>query len=144
MRTLLAFLLLTVSSAAISGGWSWEVTVNQFTLKSEQNAVIVIAVPEGSELDYRDCRSMQVTIRFRPDAVFKTANEQDILTLASHKEALSELQVAYESSEKIRFGSMGTGLKASLLSSCAFISNGLAVLKEYDGATAVYSFYNPI
>ena len=144
MRTLLAFLLLTVTSVAIAGGWSWEVTVDQVTLESEQHAVIVVAVPKGNEPGYGDCRSMQVTIRFKPDAVFKTASEQDILTIASHKEALSEHQAAYESNEKIRFGSMGAGLKASQFSSCALISNGLAVLEEYDGGTAVYSFYTPI
>ena len=87
---------------------------------------------------------MQVSIRFKPDAVFRSASGQDILTIASHKEALRELQAAYESNEKIRFGSPVTGLKKSQLSSCSFSSNGLAVLEEHGGGKAIYSFHNPV
>ena len=143
-RVFLTMLLLATTSISSAGGWSWRVKVDAYTAESERDAVVVLAVAEGDESGFGDCRVMRVLVRFNPKAASRSVNEEGLFSLSSHKEALNRLRSAMESKEEIRFGSIGSGLKESRQESCSFTSNGLAVLVEHGGNEAIYSYHEPV
>jgi hypothetical protein len=142
MRIATAVLLLLLPIVASAGGVSWSFRVASFEEGSPAKVVLrpVEQVPWFAE----SCSEISVSLRFKREPFWRRTWSRDLVTREKHELALKSLQAASESGTPIRFGSIGTGLSAIPGSSCSFLSNGLAELKEESGATAIYSFYEPV
>lgn len=145
MRRFLAFMALALlADAALATGESWQYQVLEFQRVEKNKATVVLKALEPLEKVPGQCETLTVAVDFDPEPPFKRTWSKDIVTKATHSEALEFVEKAASTTAEIRFGQIGAGLAFVEGTPCAGRTKGLAVMFEPDGRQAVYAFHDPI
>ena len=135
MKSACLLAVVVLATPAFGGGDSWEFKVRTATPDGHIELVPTVA---GDNFPW-NCPVLIVEARY---AWWKWLFENPPPSRSSHASALKYLAAAQVSGASIRFGSMGHGLHSDPgASACTVASRGLALVKENDGANAVYSYY---
>jgi hypothetical protein len=134
-------LVLLYAGVALAGGDSWQVRVLSISPAGSDPVTIAIQ-PLEDGYEWKGCAKVTIVSTLKREVIglrtWSASLGQD-----KYDAALAELRDAAEKRTIIRFGSMGSGLKATS-NKCKLLSRGLEVLTEHSGATAIFSYHDPI
>ncbi len=150
VRVLAAIIFLALWPApTAAGGSSASAHVTDYTKVSNTVTAFTVKFTEqffGLEIGaIKGCAEIKVWAKYSPGWWFWRRNWAKYgphpVTRETYADALVALQRAYVEKKAIRFGTMGTGLRARA-TRCGFDARGLAIRVEYGGTSAVYAFHD--
>ena len=134
-----------VATPALAGGVSWSFIVEDVQQSPARPEVTILLRPfEPGPQFPESCPMLAVTARFEREPFWRRTWSRELVTEASHAEAVEVLRQAAANRAPVRFGSMGTGLGPTGTGPCSMRSKGLALIEENGGTKAVFSFHDPI
>ena len=137
MRRLVILLVLAIPIPALAGGTSWLFRVKSVSDLPGGGQRIEL-LPQEPVTDFPNkCQVITVHLQYAPPGPPYPRVSRD-----GYQEALAVLKSASQTGFLVRFGSMGSGLShEGFASACEVASRALAVVEEYDGQRAVYSYF---